>query len=98
PWLRPRVRTEYLVAYALSRIVLLVIEVGVLVGLSVAIFGVPMRGSWLTIAGIVLLSAVAFGSLGLLIASRAKTIEAVSGLMNLSVLPMWGLSGVFFSA
>src|SRR5207249_10267555 len=59
---------------------------------------VPMRGSWLTIAGIVLLSAVAFGSLGLLIASRAKTIEAVSGLMNLSMLPMWVLSGVFFSA
>ena len=30
--------------------------------------------------------------------SRAKTIEAVSGLMNLAMLPMWLLSGVFFAA
>ena len=43
-------------------------------------------------------SARAFGGLGLLVASRARTIEAVSGLMNLVMLPMWVLSGVFFSA
>ena len=30
-------------------------------------------------------------------ASRAKTIEAVSGLLNLVMLPMWVLSGVFFA-
>ena len=36
--------------------------------------------------------------MGLLVASRAKTIETVSGLMNLVMLPMWVLSGVFFSA
>ena len=35
---------------------------------------------------------------GLLIASRSKTIEGVSGLMNLTMLPMWVLSGVFFSS
>ena len=31
-------------------------------------------------------------------ASRARTIEAVSGLMNFVMLPMWVLSGVFFSS
>jgi ABC-type polysaccharide/polyol phosphate export permease len=36
--------------------------------------------------------------MGLLVASRAKTIEAVSGLMNLVMLPMWMLSGIFFSS
>ncbi|PYS93089.1 MAG: ABC transporter permease, partial [Acidobacteria bacterium] len=35
--------------------------------------------------------------LGMLVASRARTIEAVSGLMNLVMLPMWILSGTFFS-
>ena len=34
----------------------------------------------------------------MLVASRAKTIEAVSGLLNVVMLPMWLLSGVFFSA
>jgi len=45
--------------------------------------------------GIILL---AFASLGLLIASRAQTMEGASGLMNLVMLPMWIFSGVFFSA
>jgi ABC-type polysaccharide/polyol phosphate export permease len=34
---------------------------------------------------------------GILVASRARTIEAVSGLMNLVMMPMWLGSGVFFS-
>jgi ABC-2 type transport system permease protein len=44
------------------------------------------------------LTSLAFSALGLLVASRAKTMEAVSGLMNLVMLPMWILSGIFFSA
>jgi ABC-type multidrug transport system permease subunit len=42
--------------------------------------------------------ALAFAGIGLLIASRAQTTETVSGLMNLVMLPMWLLSGVFFSS
>ena len=34
----------------------------------------------------------------LLIASRARTMEGASGLMNLVMLPMWVFSGVFFSS
>src|SRR5438067_13552676 len=77
---------------------MLTIEIGVLLGFSVLFFKVPVRGSWLSVISIVVLSALAFGGLGLLIASRSKTIEGVSGLMNLSMLPMWVLSGVFFSS
>ena len=45
-----------------------------------------------------ILISLSFSALGLLISSRAKTMEAASGLMNLVMLPMWILSGVFFSA
>jgi ABC-type polysaccharide/polyol phosphate export permease len=51
-----------------------------------------------TLAAVALLGALAFGGLGLLVASRARTIEAVSGWMNFSMLPMWVVSGVFFSS
>lgn len=94
----PMSRAEYLGSYIASRLVLLAIEVGVLLGSTILIFGVPMRGSLATVAAIIILSALAFGGFGLLIASRSKTIEGVSGLMNLSMLPMWVLSGVFFSS
>jgi ABC-2 type transport system permease protein len=94
----PMSRAEYLGSYVISRLVMLTIEVVVLLGFSIALFGVPMRGSWLSIATIIVVSALAFGGFGLLIASRSRTIEGVSGLMNLSMLPMWVLSGVFFSS
>jgi len=40
---------------------------------------------------------VLVGAVGLLVASRAQTLETASGLMNLVMLPMWALSGIFFS-
>jgi ABC-2 type transport system permease protein len=45
-----------------------------------------------------LLGAMSFMGLVLLVASRAKTMEAVSGLMNLVMMPMYIVSGVFFSS
>jgi len=59
---------------------------------------VPMRGSWLLLAATCLIGGLSFGGLGLLVASRARTVEAVSGLLNLVMLPMWLLSGVFFAS
>jgi len=94
----PMSRTQYLASFVLSRLTLLVIEVALLLGFAVVAFGVPVRGSLAGVAAICLLSSLAFGALGLLIASRAQTVEGVSGLMNLVMLPMWIFSGVFFSA
>jgi ABC-type multidrug transport system permease subunit len=77
---------------------LLVVEVAVLVGFGVLLFRVPVRGSLWSLGAVCLLSSLSFSALGLLLASRAKTIEAASGLMNLVMMPMWIASGVFFSS
>src|SRR5689334_630858 len=94
----PMSRAEYLVSYLISRIALLVGEVVVLLGFAALFFDVPLRGSILQLTLIILVSTFAFGGLGLLIASRARTIEGASGLMNVTMMPMWVLSGVFFSS
>jgi ABC-type multidrug transport system permease subunit len=94
----PMSRTEYLMSFVFSRMFFLILEVITLLGFGVLAFKVPMRGSVASLAFICVLSALAFGGLGLLIASRATTIEGVSGLMNFVMLPMWILSGVFFSS
>ncbi len=94
----PMSRTQFLASFVLSRLTMLIIEVGALVGFALLVFGVPVRGSPLSLFTICLLSALAFGALGLLLASRTRTIEGASGLMNLVMLPMWIFSGVFFSA
>ena len=94
----PMSRAQYLASFVLSRLTLLVLEVCLLLGFGVLVFGVPLRGSLPLLLLICLLSSLAFASLGLLIASRAQTMEGASGLMNLVMLPMWIFSGVFFSA
>jgi ABC-type multidrug transport system permease subunit len=93
----PMRKTDYLVAQFLSRLVWLVLEVAILVTFAWLVFDVRVRGSFGTFALACLLGGAAFSGIGLLVASRAKTIEAVSGLMNLVMLPMWICSGVFFS-
>jgi len=93
----PMRRSEYLLAQMLARLVFLVFEVAILVGFGWLAFGVEVRGSLGALAFVSLLGAAAFAGLGLLVSSRTKTVEGVSGLMNLVMLPMWLLSGTFFS-
>jgi len=94
----PMSRAEYLLSFLLSRLAMLFLEVVALLIFASVVFGVPVRGAWWQVGAISLLSALCFSSLGLLVASRARTMEAASGLMNFVMLPMWIFSGVFFSA
>jgi ABC-type multidrug transport system permease subunit len=94
----PMSRAHFLLSYLIWRKIVLWIEVALPIAFGMIAFGVPVRGSWLDIILLSLLCSFAFSAIGLLIASRARTIEAVSGLVNLVVVPMWILSGVFFSA
>ena len=93
----PMRKSEYLLSYMLSRLLFLLLEVGALVGFGWWIFDVGVHGTFAALGLCTLVGAFSFAGLGLLVASRAKTIEAVSGLMNLVMLPMWILSGTFFS-
>ena len=94
----PMPRWQYLASFLLSRLAMLVIEVVAFLGFARLAFGVPFRGSLWELGLLCVLTSLAFSALGLLVSSRAKTMEAASGLMNLVMLPMWILSGVFFSA
>jgi ABC-2 type transport system permease protein len=93
----PMRRSHYLLSFVLSRLVGLVLEVAVVVGFGWALFGVAVHGSLVAVAVIALVGALSFAGLGLLVASRSRTVEGVSGWMNLVQLPMWLVSGTFFS-
>jgi len=94
----PMRKRDYLLAMILARLVFIVLEVPPIVLFSWLAFGVEIRGSLLAFTGVTLLGAMTFSGLGLLAASRARTIEGVSGILNVVMLPMFVLSGVFFSA
>ncbi|MFL6293039.1 MAG: ABC transporter permease [Thermoanaerobaculia bacterium] len=93
----PMRRGDYLLSQIFGRLAFLVPEVVLLAGFGWLAFDVPMRGSLLLFFALCLLGTMSFCGLGLLIASRVRTIEGASGLANLVMMPMWLLSGVFFS-
>jgi ABC-2 type transport system permease protein len=93
----PMRRGDFLLALLSSRLVLMIIEIGLLLTLGVIVFHMKVLGSLLAIVLLGSLGAICFGGIGLLTASRAQKIESVSGLMNLVMMPMWIFSGVFFS-
>jgi ABC-type multidrug transport system permease subunit len=93
----PMRKSHFLLAQFLSRLVFLVIEVAVVVIFARLVFDVSIRGSFALFALVCFVGGSAFAGLGLLIASRARTLEAISGLMNVVMMPMWICSGVFFS-
>jgi len=93
----PMSRGAFLGSFLLHRVVLAAVEIAFLLTFAWLAFGVAVTGSFLALAVVGLGGTLAFGGLGLLIASRARNIETASGLMNLASLPMWLLSGVFFS-
>ncbi|HEV8482883.1 MAG TPA: ABC transporter permease [Blastocatellia bacterium] len=94
----PMRRSHYLLSFMLSRMVFLFLEVAAVVVFAWLVFKVNVQGSMIDLAIVAVIGAVTFAGIGLLVASRPKTIEGVSGWMNLVMLPMWLVSGTFFSA
>lgn len=94
----PMRRPHFLLAMLSARLILLLPEMLMLLLFATLVFGVPLRGSPVTLGVTILTGAAAFSGIGLLVASRTDKTETVSGLMNLVMLPQWLLSGAFFSA
>ena len=93
----PMRRSDFLLAIACSRLVLMILEVGLLLGFGRLVFHMRVLGPVLTILMLGALGALSFAGVGLLTACRAQKIESVSGLINMVMMPMWVFSGVFFS-
>ena len=94
----PMRRSHYLLSFIFSRLIFLAVEVAAVLGFAWLAFGVVVHGSLVAVATVSLIGGLTFSGLGLLVAARPRTVEGVSGLMNLVMLPMWLLSGTFFSS
>jgi ABC-type multidrug transport system permease subunit len=94
----PMRKSHFLLGIMLSRQLFMLSEMVLLVLFAYFVFNVVISGSLWAIAFLLVLGAFTFAGIGLLVASRAQTLETVSGLMNLVMLPMWVFSGIFFSS
>ena len=94
----PMRRGDFLLAILFARLLFLIPEMLSLLLIGYFLFGVPINGNLLVLILIIVIGAMMFNSIGLLIGCRTEKTETASGLMNLVMLPMYLLSGVFFSS
>lgn len=94
----PMRKSDFLLAVMCSRLFFTLTDIIILLVFGYLVFGVSSRGNYLELTLVVLLGGAMFAGIGLLVAGRVQTIETVSGVMNFVMLPMWILSGVFFSS
>jgi ABC-2 type transport system permease protein len=78
------------------RLMIGVVQMALIVGVGVAVFGVRVTGNVAAIAGLAALGAVAFTALGYVIASFAATEDAANGMTSAVQFPLMFLSGTFW--
>jgi ABC-2 type transport system permease protein len=94
----PMRKSDFLLSLVFSRIIFTFVDIVILLLAGYFIFGVRCTGGYGNLILVAVIGSASFAGIGLLVASRAQTLETVSGLMNLIMLPMWVFSGVFFSS
>ncbi len=94
----PMRRSDFMLSLMISRLVFTLIDIGLLLGVAYFAFDIRVRGNVLVFAVLIAAGGACFAGLGLLVGSRARTMETIAGLVNALMLPMYVLSGVFFSA
>ena len=92
--MRPR---DFIAAQVTMRLVVLLAQIVVLVGVGIVFFDLQFAGSLLDLFAMGLLGGAVFLPIGFFLAGIARTEDQVVPLANVVSLPMMLLSGVFFS-
>ena len=90
-------RAHFLLSFMLSRLAFLVAEVVALLGFGWIAFDVGVRGSLVALGLVAVWGSLTMTGVAMLISARPRSTEAAAGWGNLLMLPMWLLSGSFFS-
>ena len=94
----PMRRSHYLLSFRIAGLLFVPLQVIFLFVFARLTFGVVIHGSAVAVMVLSLVGSWSFAGLGLICASRAENTETANGLINLVTMPMYVLSGVFFSS
>ena len=93
----PMRKIDFLLSIFIVRLILSIVEVSVLYTFAHYTFGVTLEGSLGVLILLFMAGHTAFGGLSILVASRTSNTRVGNGLINIITMPMFLLSGVFFS-
>lgn len=93
----PMKKYNYVIAQVVSRISMGAVEAALLVLVTKWIFDIKITGSFTALILMFLAGNILFGGLAWLMASRTSKTQIANGLINVVVMPMMILSGIYFS-
>ncbi len=93
----PLRKTEFMIAISVTRIILGLIEAGLLLTFAHFMFGVKVQSGLLSFLSVFLAGCIAFMGIAVLAGSRTANTRIGNGIINAITVPMFILSGVFFS-
>jgi ABC-2 type transport system permease protein len=92
----PLRRWQLVGSNVLMRLLIGIAQAVIIIGVGAALYGVQMAGSFVILAGFIVLGTLAFVALGYVIASFATTEESANGMTSVVQFPLMFLSGTFF--
>jgi len=93
----PMKKSHFLISHFVARIAMATLEAGIVFVFAYFYFDVTVQGNILALIAVFLAGIIAFSGLAILMSSRTAQSRVGQGLINLVVLPMTILSGIFFS-
>ncbi len=96
-WVTPINPNDFIIAQVVTRLIVLMIQIVIMVGVGVLFFKLHFIGSLLDMFLVGLLGGVVFLAIGFALAGISRSEDQVAPLANVITLPMLLLSGVFFS-
>ncbi|MTH53670.1 ABC transporter permease [Bacillus mangrovi] len=88
--------STFIAAQITARLMLNGLQALLVLIIAQLVFGVEVRGSWLTLIAFVIIGTLAFMAIGFIIAGIAKTPESAAPIAGFLSFPMLFLGGVFF--
>lgn len=93
----PMPKWEYILSHITARIVLCFAEAAIIFAFAYYYFDIKIEGSLLAFITLFISGILGFSGLAVLIASRTAKTQIGNGLINLIIMPMMLLSGIYFS-
>ena len=93
----PMKKSHYLIALIMVRIGMNFVESGLLFLFAWLVFGIVIQGSVSALLMMFISGNIAFAGFAIFVSSHTSKTEIGNGLINIAVMPMMVLSGIFFS-
>lgn len=93
----PMKKSHFLISLVVVRLIMNAVEAAVMIVFAYFVFGIIIQGSIAALLAVFIAANISFSGIAILISSHTSKTEIGNGLINVVIMPMMLLSGIYFS-